>query len=549
VGTGILRFAAARGLVGKLTTSRQLDLYGTVNPRLDFWYYHDTALSQQDNSYMGVSVIVDGVYNNIFSNLLKRSKANHGWTKYSVNLSPYTNAQCVLVEFEAMNKVTGTEQYIDQILITSEQDLAVTGILLSPEIVQSCDLTNKSVYVVVSAATAQAVDLSQYSTSLAVNIPGYSTYYVPLNKHLAGRTSDTVFIASGINFTTGINTIRAYLTTPIDNNRLNDTAKRALLINPDVAIKAIANTNSASCFPKTFGAVSQQVTITNKGNFDVWDIPLVANVWGETNLLYTLHDTLKTVLEAGKSHTMTFSENYPLPLEEIYYVEVKAELACDVYPADNHSEIQECIDLDDINVIGVITPSSATEVMGSSINLEVRIENMSPSKTFQNVMAYAVISDGTNNIGLFEPIASISPQNIITCKFASPYIVPNGDYTITVFVGKTDNYQNNDTIIVNRTPKSGDGIKDVNLKGFALGQNIPNPANDNTRIEYTLPEDGQVIFTVYTVTGQSLHVEKREAYSGRNNIEFNTFNLANGIYYYSVEYKGERLVKKMTVRK
>ena len=80
-------------------------------------------------------------------------------------------------------------------------------------------------------------------------------------------------------------------------------------------------------------------------------------------------------------------------------------------------------------------------------------------------------------------------------------------------------------------------------------QNIPNPAQDNTLITYHIPEDGQVIFTVYSITGQTLHIEKQDARSGKNNIEFNTISLANGIYYYSMEYKGERLVKKITIRK
>jgi hypothetical protein len=81
---------------------------------------------------------------------------------------------------------------------------------------------------------------------------------------------------------------------------------------------------------------------------------------------------------------------------------------------------------------------------------------------------------------------------------------------------------------------------------FTLGQNIPNPAKENTRIEYNISSDGEVIFTVYSITGQTLYVEKIDAYSGKNSINFNTVNLANGIYYYSLEYNGERLVKKMT---
>jgi len=46
-----------------------------------------------------------------------------------------------------------------------------------------------------------------------------------------------------------------------------------------------------------------------------------------------------------------------------------------------------------------------------------------------------------------------------------------------------------------------------------------------------------------------LHIEKNDSHSGKNEIEFSTVNLAAGVYFYSMEYKGERLVKRMTVRK
>jgi hypothetical protein len=132
-------------------------------------------------------------------------------------------------------------------------------------------------------------------------------------------------------------------------------------------------------------------------------------------------------------------------------------------------------------------------------------------------------------------------------KFPTKDVVPTEDYyTIKVFIDSVDKYLSNDTVI---EYCYNDGIIVLANARFILGQNIPNPAKDNTRIDYSIPTDGQVIFTVYTVTGQALHIEKRDSYSGDNHIEFNTINLASGVYYYSMEYKGERLVKKMTIRK
>jgi hypothetical protein len=84
---------------------------------------------------------------------------------------------------------------------------------------------------------------------------------------------------------------------------------------------------------------------------------------------------------------------------------------------------------------------------------------------------------------------------------------------------------------------------------FGLGQNVPNPANSITRIDYNIPESGEVIFYVQSASGQLLYSKTIEAASGKNSLEFNTNTLAAGIYFYSIEYKGQRLVKRMSVQK
>jgi hypothetical protein len=88
------------------------------------------------------------------------------------------------------------------------------------------------------------------------------------------------------------------------------------------------------------------------------------------------------------------------------------------------------------------------------------------------------------------------------------------------------------------------------LKGsnvFTLGQNIPNPANNRTRIDYSIPEVGEVVFHVHSVSGQLLYSRTIETASGKQSIELNTNTFAAGIYFYSIEYKGQRLVKRMMI--
>ena len=82
-----------------------------------------------------------------------------------------------------------------------------------------------------------------------------------------------------------------------------------------------------------------------------------------------------------------------------------------------------------------------------------------------------------------------------------------------------------------------------------LGQNIPNPAQSTTSIPFYIPLEGNVLFTITSVSGQTLYTENLEVTAGSHMLEINIDMLANGIYYYSMQYKGQRLIKKMTIQK
>jgi hypothetical protein len=254
-------------------------------------------------------------------------------------------------------------------------------------------------------------------------------------------------------------------------------------------------------------------------------------------------------LQAGTSRTTSFTRSYVVPKDDYYGVTVYAELGCDAYKMDNKHSIMECVDRNDIRVIRITKPDDPYDNVGASINLAVEIRNESQSIPYDNVVVHAEILDGDSRLDLIsETINRLYLDSTMNYVFAKPYTVPAlFNYTIKVYIDKRDINPFNDTITTIRN--TNNKTIDYNAKGFALGQNIPNPAKDNTRIDYSIPNDGQVIFTVYTITGQTLHIENQDANSGKNSIEFNTINLANGIYYYSMEYKGERLVKKMTIRK
>jgi hypothetical protein len=57
-----------------------------------------------------------------------------------------------------------------------------------------------------------------------------------------------------------------------------------------------------------------------------------------------------------------------------------------------------------------------------------------------------------------------------------------------------------------------------------------------------------VFFHVHSISGQLLYSKTIEAQRGAQSIELNTAVLSAGVYFYSIEYKGQRIVKRMSVR-
>jgi len=76
---------------------------------------------------------------------------------------------------------------------------------------------------------------------------------------------------------------------------------------------------------------------------------------------------------------------------------------------------------------------------------------------------------------------------------------------------------------------------------FSLGYNYPNPFNNVTEFEYTLPESGNVSLVIYNSIGDKIAViidnESKDA--GTYKVQFDGSQLAAGIYMYKIEVQGE----------
>jgi hypothetical protein len=92
------------------------------------------------------------------------------------------------------------------------------------------------------------------------------------------------------------------------------------------------------------------------------------------------------------------------------------------------------------------------------------------------------------------------------------------------------------------------GINELEKNGFAMSQNFPNPASEVTTISYLIPSHGKVKLSISNILGQELQtlVDENQP-AGQYMREVNVSMLAKGIYYYTLEFEGQRLVGKMII--
>jgi hypothetical protein len=97
----------------------------------------------------------------------------------------------------------------------------------------------------------------------------------------------------------------------------------------------------------------------------------------------------------------------------------------------------------------------------------------------------------------------------------------------------------------------GTGENEQHMPGY-LGQNFPNPFTRNTTINYGIYQDGQVLISIYDVSGRRLQIiEDAPRSRGQYSVTFNNSSLEPGMYYYQMEFSNGRTTysasKKMIV--
>ena len=96
----------------------------------------------------------------------------------------------------------------------------------------------------------------------------------------------------------------------------------------------------------------------------------------------------------------------------------------------------------------------------------------------------------------------------------------------------------------------GDVGVEENISAFNVGQNMPNPFNNSTKIKYSLNNSAAVSIEIVDVTGKLIQtINKGIQTSGVYSVNINADELAEGIYFYSFTIGNEKVTKRMVVTK
>lgn len=108
-----------------------------------------------------------------------------------------------------------------------------------------------------------------------------------------------------------------------------------------------------------------------------------------------------------------------------------------------------------------------------------------------------------------------------------------------------------DGVIIKYSQLTGNEIISNEIPAkFSLSQTYPNPFNPSTKIEFALPESGNVKLEVFDITGKIVSELVNGSYSaGYHSVSFNAASISAGVYYYRIRFNGLSEVRKMMLVK
>ncbi|MFZ4401341.1 MAG: T9SS type A sorting domain-containing protein [Bacteroidales bacterium] len=388
-------------------------------------------------------------------------------------------------------------------------------------------VTSPAASVLVGDFATVTVNLKNFGTDVLTNIPmNYQVgsgsvqtgiYAGPLVPGAAATyTFPQAYHVTNVNFP-----ICAYTTISGDFYTQNDKTCKNVIVNPapiDAGITEIIKPAASA----SIGTTPIKVVIKNFGSTTQTSIPLSY----QRNAITPVDAIWTGSLAAGDTIQYTFPTPMNVPSGTSFGLCVFTRLANDAYVFND--TLCKSVSICNVATAGNITGPAT----------------VSPGAT---AVAYSVpaIANATSYNWVYTPSTGVTINGTgasVTIDFGAN--ATNGVLSVNGVSAVCSGTASTKSIT-----GLGTGISDIDENGFSLGQNIPNPTTGLTNIEYTLPTAGEVKFNIMNLLGQVVYSMKEKSEMGKHLIELNVKDFSTGIYYYTIEFKEKRLLKKMVVNK
>jgi hypothetical protein len=206
-----------------------------------------------------------------------------------------------------------------------------------------------------------------------------------------------------------------------------------------------------------------------------------------------------------------------------------------------------------------LTSFSANSVEGTKAQL--KWETATEVNNYGFEVERSVVSSETAKVKSENETANIVTENRVWEKVA--FVEGHGNsnspklysFTDANLVGGSKFMYRLKQIDIDGTYEYSDAVEvEVLPTKYELFQNYPNPFNPTTNIKFSLPEDAKITINIYNVLGERVgQLLNEDLKAGFHQVEFSSnkigYQLASGIYLYTIESKNFTQVKKMMLIK
>lgn len=404
-----------------------------------------------------------------------------------------------------------------------------------------------------NSSTCQLGD-TIYPTVTVVNNGILPLSNIPIKYSVNGQTpvSETInsTLAPGSSMTYQFNTyfkvlsqptyiLKVFTTVTGDYYTGSDTATKVVNVSPATKDVGIVSIESPGNTVSSGSTITVTIKIKNYGTTPLTSIPVAYQRGTQPvqNATWT-----GPALNLGDSAIFSFPTTFVVPLGASFTFSAYTNLSGDAYPANNKITKTIAITAIPANAGSI---SSGAQFGGDTICFPSGSTNpisvTYTVPTISNATSYVWNYSG-NNVTYNDTTTT----NSVSIEFANNAT----DGNLTVYgINSLGNGGVSAPFAIDVIQNCTVGIDEENSDNFWLSQNMPNPANDNTIIEFSIPQQANVIFEVVNMIGQSVYYSNENRSAGKHQINLNTNELSEGIYYYSITCKGKRLVKKMLINK